>query len=310
MRHLLGALCAALAIVAAGPGAAQTRLTMNYTTGESVSAFAAKEAGIFASHGLEVDLVPVVQNSNAPAALMSNSVQVGMIQVAVLLQAADSGLDFVAIAGGSENQKGVSRNSVVARTGSGIKTANDLVGRKVGVPGIGASIDIYFRAWLLGQGVAPSGVAIAETTFPAMADNLRSGNFDAVTPLEPFITRIVSAGIGYEVVNLIDTLPMDRLNALLFVSNRDWADKHQATVAQLRAAIAEADRFIAANPDKAREYISKYTKMPMEVLNTLPVPVVSPVLRKDSFDWWADTMQRLHMLQSRPDTAKLIFQAG
>ncbi len=146
----------------------------------------------------------MTQNSNAPAALEAGSLQVGMIQVANLLQAADGGLDFVAIAGASDNEKGKSRFSVMVREGLPVTSAKDLIGRKVGVPGIGASIDTFFRNWLLDNGVEPAQVNIAETTFLVMADNLKAGTFDAVTPLEPFVTRIIDAEVGFELVNLVD----------------------------------------------------------------------------------------------------------
>lgn len=307
MRILGAAIALALA---AGPALAATKLSMNYTTGESVTAFAAKESGIFAKHGLDVDLVPVTQNSNAPAALESGSVQIGMIQVANLLQATDNGLDFVALAGGSDLAKGETHNSVVVRTGLAAKGARDLVGKTVGVPGIGASIDIFFRNWLLDGDVEPAQLTIVETTFLAMADNLKSGNLDAVTPLEPFVTRITSAGIGYELVNLTDRLPRPRLNALLFVAKRDWAAQNAATVAALRAAIAEADDYVRANPDKSRDAINKYTQMPMAILATLPLPAVDPEARPEDFATWAQMMGRLHMLQNKPDTAKLILPPG
>ena len=227
--------------------------------------------------------------------------------MALLLQAADGGIDLVAIANGSAIVKGQSKYAVVARTGLEVKTAKDLVGKKVGVPGIGASIDIFFRAWLLAHDVQPSDVSIVETTFPAMADNLHSGNLDAVTSLEPFIARITAAKIGYEVANLVDIVPQPRLNALIFVTTRDWADKNRATVKAVQDSIVEADAFIPANPEKTREYINKYTKMPMEILNGLPLPIVDPALDKASFVWWEDTMQRLHLLQGRPDIGKLLY---
>jgi len=294
-------------VLAAGPAPAATPLTLTYTVGESVTAFAAKEAGIFDKHGLDVTLLPVTQNSNAPAALASASVEVAMIQVANMLQAADSGLDFVAIAGGADLAKGVSRNSVVVRTGLQVKSARDLARPTVGVPGIGASIDIFFRNWLLDNAVSPSQVNIVETTFLAMADDLKNESVDAVTPLEPFVTRITKAGLGYELVNLTDTLPRPRLNALVFAVTRYWAADHVQTVAALRASIHDADAYILANPDRAREDINKYTKMPMEILATLPLPAVDETARQADFDIWAHMMQRLNMLQSRPDTAKLIL---
>ena len=93
-RHVV--LTALALLLASGAANAAQKLTMNYTTGESATAFIAKDEGFFAKHGLDVDLVAVTQNSNAPAALESGSVQVGMIQIANLLQLTDGGLDFVA----------------------------------------------------------------------------------------------------------------------------------------------------------------------------------------------------------------------
>jgi NitT/TauT family transport system substrate-binding protein len=305
-RYVLAAIVA-LVLVSSTMQAAQ-KLTINYTTGESVSAFVAKDEGFFAKHDLEVDLVPVTQNSNAPGAIESGAVQIGMIQIANLLQAADGGLDFVALAGGSGNEKGLTKFSVVVRSGLDVKVAKDLIGKKVGVPGIGASIDIYFRNWLLDNDVQPSQLSIAETTFPAMADNLKSGNFDAVTSLEPFITRIRSQGIGYEIVNLVDRLPRPKINALIFAAKRDWAAKNDDAITSLRSAVKEADEFIRANPANSREAINKYTQVPLPILNSLPLPAVNPELRKADLDLWAEMMGRLHMLQGKPDTAKLIWQ--
>jgi NitT/TauT family transport system substrate-binding protein len=304
-RLVLSALVLALA---GGTANAAQKLTMNYTTGESVTAFIAKDEGFFAKHGLDVDLVAVAQNSNAPAALQAGSVQIGMIQVANLLQLTDGGLDFVVLAGGAGNEKDVTKIAVVVRSDLNVKDAKDLIGKKVGVPGIGASIDIFFRNWLLNNNVEPGQVPIVETTFLAMADNLKAGNLDAVTPLEPFITRITSQKIGYEVFNLINLLPRPKINALLFASTRDWATKNASTIPELRAAIAEADDFIRANPDKTRAAINKYTQVPMSILSRLPLPAVDAEVRKDDLDFWAGMMERLHMLQNKPDTAKLIWK--
>jgi NitT/TauT family transport system substrate-binding protein len=304
-RLVLSALVLALA---GGTANAAQKLTMNYTTGESVTAFIAKDEGFFAKHGLDVDLVAVAQNSNAPAALQAGSVQIGMIQVANLLQLTDGGLDFVVLAGGAGNEKDVTKIAVVVRSDLNVKDAKDLIGKKVGVPGIGASIDIFFRNWLLNNNVEPGQVPIVETTFLAMADNLKAGNLDAVTPLEPFITRITSQKIGYELFNLVNLLPRPKINALLFASTRDWATKNASTIPAFRAAIAEADDFIRANPDKTRAAINKYTKVPMSILSTLPLPAVDAEIRKDDLDFWAGMMERLHMLQNKPDTAKLIWK--
>lgn len=105
----------------------------------------------------------------------------------------------------------------------------------------------------------------------------------------------------------MDRLPRQKINALIFATKRDWAAKNDGEIKALRAAVAEADEFIRANQEKSREAINKYTHVPLPILNSLPLPAVDPELRKADLDLWAEMMERLHMLQGKPDTAKLIW---
>ena len=56
------------------------------------------DEGIFKKHGLEAEMVLIGINSNIPAAILSNSIQIGGPTSTVFLQAADGGLDLVASA--------------------------------------------------------------------------------------------------------------------------------------------------------------------------------------------------------------------
>jgi len=94
---------------------------------------------------------------------------------------------------------------LVARAGSGIKTAQDCVGKKVGVPGLGAFLHVTFRAWLKDQGVDYRKVSFVEASFPQHGDLLRGGSVDAVVTADPFMNRITDSGAGY-VASLINRL--------------------------------------------------------------------------------------------------------
>ena len=65
------------------------------------AAMVAVDGGIFKKHGLDAEMVLIGINSNIPAAILSNSIQIGGPTSTVFLQAADGGLDLVAVAGAS-----------------------------------------------------------------------------------------------------------------------------------------------------------------------------------------------------------------
>ena len=85
-----------------GAAQAQQKLQIGCTaTGDCASAMVAIDEGIFKRLGLEAEMVLIGLNSNIPAALLSNSIQIGGPTSSVFLQAADGGLDLVAVGGAS-----------------------------------------------------------------------------------------------------------------------------------------------------------------------------------------------------------------
>jgi len=303
-RLIAGALCAILLSTAAR---AEEAITLSCTaTTDCASAFAAANRGFFAKHGLAVKITPIALNSNIPAALVSDSIQIGGPTPSVFLQAVDGGLDLVALATAS-----VTNNSTwdgaasVARTGSGIEKLEDFVGHKVGVPGIGAFLDVLFRQSLIIHHIDPGKVTFVEVTFPTMSDALKGGAVDGVVSAEPFLSRIVAAGTGKPVNHFLADLPEGEPQ-ILYAATRAWAEAHPKGVANFRAAIAEGAAFVQANPDGTREDIAAFTKLPPAVLKTIKVSWSAPDITKVQLDWWVGVMKGQTMLQGDVDTGKLI----
>src|ERR1700716_3834671 len=97
-KFLVAAVVAA--ILAIGPVEAQTKIQIGCTaTSDCASAMVAVDEGIFKEHGLDAEMVLIGINSNIPAAILSNSIQIGGPTSTVFLQAADGGLDLVAVSG-------------------------------------------------------------------------------------------------------------------------------------------------------------------------------------------------------------------
>jgi NitT/TauT family transport system substrate-binding protein len=125
---------------------------------EQATAFVAEQEGIFKKHGIDGQFKIIPINPTIPAALLSNSIQIGVPTPTTFLQAVDNGIDLVIIAGASVNNPKGSGIGIVARKDSGIKTAKDLVGKRFGAPGLNAVLHVMVRRWLMDQGVDPKSV--------------------------------------------------------------------------------------------------------------------------------------------------------
>ena len=198
-RMLRRAAVALLLVVAAMPAMAATRMTLLYTAGaNNLGAYVGKDQGFFERHGLDVDVKATPNGSLVSAALVADAAQVGTLTPSILLEADEQGLDLVAIAGISTYPTN-SPAAIMARTSSGIRAAQDLIGKKVGVPGLGGALDVLGRNWVKTQGVDYHRVGWVEVQFPQMADALKTGLVDAVAAAEPFNTRITAIGAGYKI---------------------------------------------------------------------------------------------------------------
>jgi len=305
----LWAAAAMTVLLSAGPAFAQGKVQVGCTaTSDCASAMVAIDEGIFKKHGLEVEMVLIGINSNIPAAILSNSIQIGGPTSTVFLQAADGGLDLVAV-GGATVMSPVTNNNVAAfvRNGITINEPKDFVGKKVGAPGLGAFLHVLFVKWLVEKGVDPRKVNFVEVTFPTMMDIVKSGSVDAVLTGEPFVTRMTNANLG--TVGARYAAELGRTEPIIFyATSREWAVKNAETIKKFRAAIEEAAPIVNNDREKASVSISKFTKQPIELVKATPPNRSEPVLKPEQLAWWIDIMSSQKMLQSKLDLDKLILK--
>jgi len=308
-RPLLSAIAAASA-AAALPAFAQSnpKIVFGYTAvTDFASAFVAAEEGYFKKRNLDVELKFIPLNSTIPAALQSDSLQIGGPTPSVFLQAVDGGLDLVLVAGGGLTSKTITGFGLVARAGSGIKSAQDCVGKKIGVPGLGAFLHVTFRAWLKDSGVDYRKVNFVEAAFPQHADLLRGGSVDAVVSADPFMSRITESGAGY-VASYYSTFLPENNQTIVHAAKRDWVAKNPTAARAFREALVEAAAFMQQpkNDAKVRAAIGKYIKLPPEVLAKVQVSPPGPVVTEKQLAYWTGLMKEQDMLKTNIDVAKLV----
>ena len=311
-RTLLATLVAATATAATLPARAQssTKVVFGYTAVvDFASVFVAAEEGYFNKRHLDVELKFIPLNSTIPAALQSDSLQIGGPTPSVFLQAIVGGLDLVLVSGGGVTSTTITGFGLVARAGSGIRSPQDCVGKKIGVPGLGAFLHVTFRAWLKSQGVDYRKVNFVEAAFPQHGDLLRGGSVDAVVTADPFMSRITESGAGY-VASYYSTFLPEGNHTIVHAAKREWVAKNPAAARAFREAIQEAGAFMEQpkNDAKVRASIGKYIKLPPEVLAKAQISPPGPVVSDKQLAYWVGLMKDQEMLKSPVDVAKLIVR--
>jgi NitT/TauT family transport system substrate-binding protein len=297
---------ALLAVACAMPASAATKITLLFTQGaNNLGAYVGKDQGFFEKHGLDVNPIATANGSLVTASLVADSAQIGTLTPSILLEADEQGLDIVGIAGMATYPTN-SPAAIMARTGSGIKTAQDLVGRKVGVPGLGGALDVLGRNWVKTSGVDYHKVNWVEVQFPQMVDGLKTGLVDAVVTAEPFNTRIKSIDAGYF---LAEAEGPKGTATLVYAATRSWAKKNPETLTEFRAALEDAYNYARnpANADSVKESIAKYTKLPPAAMASIVIPnTLEAKVTGASLAFWVNVARDQGMIKGNPNPDSLV----
>ena len=309
-RRVLCSLAAASAALVLPARAQSTKIVFGYTSvTDFASVFVAAEEGFFSKRNLDVELKFIPLNSTIPAAIQSDALQMGGPTPSVFLQAVDGGLDHVVVVGGGVTSKTITGFGLVARPGSGIRSPQDCLGKKIGVPGLGAFLHVTFRAWLKQNGLDYKKVNFIEASFPQHGDLLRGGSLDAVVTADPFMTRITDSGAGY-VASYYSTFLAEGNPTIVHTAKREWAASNPTAVKAFRDAVVEAAAFMSTpkNNDRVRAAIAKYTKLPLEVVAKIQISPPGPTVSEKQLAYWVGLMKDQEMLKTSPNVSTLIVR--
>ncbi len=205
-------------------------------------------------------------------------------------------------------QPPVSETGIVAREGSGIKTAADLVGRKHAVQGLGGTIDVLTKKWVETRGVDYRKVDWVEMQFPTMPDGLKAGLADAVSVVDPFLHRILGAKTGYLIGDFGEVMPSGTM-VVVYAATRDWASAHADAVAAFRVSLDEACKFIEmpANAATVKASIAQYVHLPPQAAAFIQIPAnLDSDAMPQGLAFWIATTREQGLIKDAPDAAMLI----
>ena len=205
--------------------------------------YLAEQSGAYDAAGLDVTL----QNKIDPdliTLLGQGAVDIGSGDGTSVIPAVSQGIPVVY----TSTIYGQFPSIVVAKADSGIKTAADLKGRKIGIPGKYGSSWIMLQALLQSAGLTPDDVEIVEFPDFGQAAALQQGAVDAATGFannEPI--QLKQAGIEPVILTVDDIVPLPGPG--LVTGKATLEAKHDALAAFTKATLGAMDQ-IAADPQK------------------------------------------------------------
>ncbi|MBL7946789.1 MAG: ABC transporter substrate-binding protein [Flavobacteriales bacterium] len=264
--------------------------------------FVAMDKGYFKEAGFAVELTRFASSNDLGTAATTGQVD------ALMPFALNAGFDIGAASGKRHKLFGLNIYSdqaphivdyMVVRQGSGIKSLEDLRGRKVaGFPG---SVTKVFVENILEQnGVKPGEYTYVALAPPEWLAALQSGAVDAASVMEPQASMITSQGVATVVIpgffaKLMPDVPLSgHWLAAQFVESHD-----AAVSARFAAAFDRSVDYIRANPEDAKQSYIMHIGIEQSALTSIQLNkwVKSTELQTTKVKPFADLLWSKHAIQ-------------
>lgn len=274
---------------------------------DTLPVLVANDEGIFKKNGLNATITLVTNQQIVMGALMSKSNDIGLSVPPTIMQAKESGLDLVIVAGATEYPRPEGYAGLLMREGSGIKTAADLAGKKIAVAGVNAYHYYMAVDYLQRNKVDVSTIKFVEIAFPQQPDVLKSGQVDAVVTVDPFYGRIVNSKIGYSIEEYDSTVPINTLIDF-YISTRAWANENRDTVKAFRASLDEAIKFIRSDEQASRASLQRWSKVPESIIALTKFSNFKTNVEGKQLQHWMDLGKRQAFIKQPMTGDDLVFK--
>ncbi len=295
----------------AGTTAPTTRPTTKITISlipilDVAPAYVAQAKGFFTEFGLEVETVLAQGGAAIVPAVVGGSAQIGFSNNLSLIIANTRGMPLrvVSAAVASTGKDLQDANTVVAKDPA-IRSAADLVGKRVSTNtsrGIG---DAVVSAAVRAAGGDPSTITWVELPFPNVEQAVEIGQIDAGWLSAPFATTAVDHGM-----RVISTPLTEMTDHVMQVSSYFSTDAYVAAnpqvVSSFQGAMAKALAYAKDNPDEVRTILPEFMQISPELAAKVVLPDWPTSLDRKTFEVFEEVGREAGFVEGTVDLDKLL----
>jgi NitT/TauT family transport system substrate-binding protein len=266
----------------------------------------AQAENLFAKYNLTVNFIPTPQGTAALSALAANSTQTTQsVGVTTLVTGVANGLKIQGVASGAFSGPNYDSVRIYALISSNINSAQDLVGKKIGMPSTVGYYQEVTRAYLEKGGVDPAKTAFLAVPQSALLGALTTKQADAIA-----VGDAVFGTIEKQYTSTIKRLARDQdvtpsaQFGTAYAFTMDYATSHPDVIRAFVAALKDALNFVKTNPQKAAQDIAAVEQVPVENIITPDYPAGLCISMAGAAAW-RDFLISDHYVTSNADVQNL-----
>ncbi|WP_182874960.1 ABC transporter substrate-binding protein [Microbispora sp. H10670] len=241
-----------------GSGQGVDTVRVGVIAGSPPGVYSAIENGFFAKERIKVELVTLSGGPALVAATEGGSIDIAWADIFAWTSAIQQGFKLTIINPANALKPGQPVNVIVAKPGSGITSAKDLAGRKLGVPAQ-ALTTVQIKKWLEDQGLDPNGPKYTTVQDRTTSGGLvAQGTLDAAATSGAYVTAW-QAQYGLTVAGAFDSGVPDGAATSGYGAKRAYAEAHPDLVKRFVRAVRQGvTAFQSVAPLEQNTLLVKY----------------------------------------------------
>ncbi len=271
----------------AAPSVAQTPQTLRILTirTDAVKTLLwAQQQGLFAAHGLAIDLVNTGSSAASLTALIGGSADIAAGSLFPTFAAIAHDIPVKFIAPEAFYLSDHADSVLLVKADSPIRTASDLNGKIIGVDSLKDLYTLATRGWADNGGGDGASLKPVEIPPPEQLAALLGGRIDAGVFKAPFLSVALAGGKTRVLAQPLDAIA-PRFLISAWIASDDFIKKNAPAVKAFQAVIAEAGRYTNAHQDATVDLVAKFTgqdaaQIRSSIRATSAVAVTAPELQR------------------------------
>ncbi len=266
--------------------------------------------GFFTQQHLNVSPHSLQGGAAVASAVVGGSLQFGFGATANLVLAKSHNLPLQFVANGDQAAADASSawSGILVSASSGITSISQLAGKTIAANAVQGENELALDSILLANGVKPSSVHVVALAFPTMPSALESGQVQAVTEVEPFVSSIEAKG-GKLLSPLFEGEMPSETVAGYFASTSE-IQGNPGLIQRFVTALNQSLDYAQSNPAAVRAIIPTYTSIPATVAAQMKLPVWNSTIDTSSLQSQVQTMQQLGWISSPVPINELIWSGA
>ncbi|WP_176484053.1 ABC transporter substrate-binding protein [Glutamicibacter sp. BW80] len=247
--------------------------------------------------------------------LLNDGIQIAVTDTVTFMQARAQGLPVKIIAPAAvqdtNGEPGVmAAASVVAAADSDLKSAADLEGKRVGIPGLGTLTWMNIRAAIDASGADSSKVDFIEIPPAQTIELVTQGEVDAATPNEPLASSAIAGG-SVKLVQNTDAPGNKGVPTVVYVATEKFISEHPDAIRSFSESILANGKTVNEDRDAALKVATEELKFdPKMVKNAFVQRQGESAIKPAELDKISEVAVRYGILDEAPNPEDLLANLG